>query len=131
MAVGSPYQINCEPSAVGSSLGDLSRCKDVTATRCEGSHCTLIWSTHHLDPMQKPSRFTMARNEIMSLRDRELHDAEQDAPNLAQSDSRQRVLTRRRVCVLVGSAISQLPIWGSHAIYCGHGSVYLQKQALQ
>ena len=55
----------------------------------------------------------MARNEVISLRDPlPLDIGEQEGFNLGQADSRQRVSNGKRPCVLVGSAILQLPIWG-------------------
>ena len=42
----------------------------------------------------------------------EPHDTEQDATHLDEAASRQLESTRKRVCVLLGSAILQLPIWG-------------------
>ena len=62
----------------------------------------------------------MTRNEGISLREslpsdvgeQELHNTEQDASNLDQADSRRWESNRKRACVLVGSAILQLPIWG-------------------
>ena len=63
----------------------------------------------------------MAQNESIAPREspqpyaggQELQDLEQDpsSPNLA--NSRQRESKKMRVCVLVGSAILQLPIWGT------------------
>lgn len=60
------------------------------------------------------------RNEGISLREplppdvggQEPQDTEQHAFNLDQADSRQWESNRKRACVLVGSAILQLPIWG-------------------
>lgn len=62
----------------------------------------------------------MTRNEGISLREslpsdiggQERHDTEQDASNLDQADPRQWESNMKRACVLVGSAILQLPIWG-------------------
>jgi hypothetical protein len=62
----------------------------------------------------------MTRNESISLREslpsdigeQEPHNTEQDASNLEQANSRQWESNRKRACVLVGSAILQLPIWG-------------------
>lgn len=42
----------------------------------------------------------------------ELRDTEQDGSNLEQADSMQWESNRKRAAVLVGTAISQLPIWG-------------------
>lgn len=39
-------------------------------------------------------------------------DTEHNASNLDQTEPRQWESGRKRVCVLVGSAILQLPIWG-------------------
>lgn len=47
--------------------------------------------------------------------DQTAHDTEQDAvsnSNQAADDARVIASTRKRACVLVGSALSQLPIWG-------------------
>lgn len=62
----------------------------------------------------------MTRNEDISLREslpsgvgeQQPHDIEPEASNLDEADSRQWESHRKRACVLVGSAILQLPIWG-------------------
>ena len=41
-----------------------------------------------------------------------LSGTEHDVPNFDQLDSRQWESHRKRACVLIGSAILQLPIWG-------------------
>lgn len=63
----------------------------------------------------------MARNEDIVLREPQpsnisehtRSNSEQDAPNLEQNDSRQWESGRKRASVIVGSAILQLPIWGT------------------
>ncbi|KAH9985306.1 major facilitator superfamily domain-containing protein [Xylariaceae sp. FL0662B] len=62
----------------------------------------------------------MTRDERISLRDtespgvneREQHIAEPDDLNLRHGGSRQCIPNRGRACVLLGSAILQMPIWG-------------------
>ncbi|MCJ1410573.1 hypothetical protein MMC19_004659 [Ptychographa xylographoides] len=62
----------------------------------------------------------MASNESIALHDalpsdigdQEPHDTEQPASNLDPADSRLLETNRKRACVLAGSAILQLPIWG-------------------
>ncbi|MCJ1225611.1 hypothetical protein MMC12_002260 [Toensbergia leucococca] len=62
----------------------------------------------------------MTRNQGISLREslpsdsgeQEPYDAEQYVFNLDQADSSQRESNRKRACVLVGSGLLQLPIWG-------------------
>ncbi len=62
----------------------------------------------------------MTRNESISFRDslpsdigeQEPHGTELDATDLDQADSRPLESNRKRFCVLVGSAMLQLPIWG-------------------
>ena len=62
----------------------------------------------------------MTGNDGVSLREprpsddgeQEPYDTEQDAIDLDQVDSRLMESNRKRVCVLVGSAMLQLPIWG-------------------
>ena len=44
--------------------------------------------------------------------EQDISNIEQDASNVDQADSRQWVSNRERARVLVGCAISQLPIWG-------------------
>ena len=64
------------------------------------------------------------RNESISLREyplsevgdhEEPHDTEREASNFEEEevDPRQWESSRTRACVLVGSAILQLPIWGT------------------
>jgi hypothetical protein len=62
----------------------------------------------------------MTRNENVALREalplgaseqQQPSHPEQDVSN-DQSDLRQRESNTKRACVLLGSAISQLPIWG-------------------
>lgn len=77
---------------------------------------------HRQHPLYNPnsSQFKMVQNEGISLREplppdvgeQEPHDTEQNAFNLDQADSRLWESNRKRACVLVGSAILQLPIWG-------------------
>lgn len=45
------------------------------------------------------------------------HNIEQAASNPNQADSRQWESTRKRACVLLGSAILQLPIWGKKPLF--------------
>jgi len=60
----------------------------------------------------------MTRNEDVSLQEslpsgngeQELHSTEREESSLDQAESRQWESNRKRVCVLVGSAILQLPI---------------------
>ncbi|RDL41266.1 Uncharacterized protein BP5553_01245 [Venustampulla echinocandica] len=62
----------------------------------------------------------MARDESISLHetqppavgDQVSHNTEAEEPSLDQRDSRQWESNRKRACVLVGSSILQLPIWG-------------------
>ena len=62
----------------------------------------------------------MTQNEGITLREsvpsdvseQEPYDTENDAANLDQADSRLWESKRKRFCVLVGSAMLQLPIWG-------------------
>lgn len=59
----------------------------------------------------------MTQNESISLRELDIGEqepriAEQDTSNIDQADSRQWESSRKRACVLMGSAILQLPIWG-------------------
>jgi hypothetical protein len=61
----------------------------------------------------------MTQNEDIPLREspanvgeQESYDTERDAFNLHQADPRQWESNRKRTCVLLGSAILQLPIWG-------------------
>jgi hypothetical protein len=61
----------------------------------------------------------MTRNEDIPLREtpanrceQEPYDTERDAFNLHHADSRQWESNRKRTCVLLGSTILQLPIWG-------------------
>lgn len=49
--------------------------------------------------------------------EQEPHDAEQNASNLDQAESRRWESSRTRAWVLVGSAILQLPIWGGLSPY--------------
>ena len=80
----------------------------------------------------------MAQNESISLRESqppnaaesELQDVEQDAPASDQANVRQRESKRTRLCVLLGSAILQLPIWGTLNATMGP-QLYLHKQALR
>jgi hypothetical protein len=65
----------------------------------------------------------MTRNEDIPLREspanvgeQESYDTEQDAFNLHQADSGKWESNRRRTCVLLGSAILQLPIWGTLSV---------------
>ena len=67
------------------------------------------------------STFAMTRNEAFSFREprpsaageQEPHDPEQDAIDLDQVDSRLMESKTKRTCVLVASAMLQLPIWGA------------------
>ena len=67
----------------------------------------------------------MSLNEDISLREslpsdvgeQEAHNTLQDASNLDQADSRIWESKTKRACVLVGSAILQLPIWGRLKFY--------------
>ena len=61
----------------------------------------------------------MAQDGGISLREsrvpdgqQEPHDIEQSAVTIDQADSRQWETKRKRACVLLGSSILQLPIWG-------------------
>lgn len=62
----------------------------------------------------------MTQNEEISLREvqpsnvgeQEPHDIEQEASNPDQAESRQWESKRTKACVLLGSSILQLPIWG-------------------
>jgi hypothetical protein len=62
----------------------------------------------------------MPQNEVISLHESVPPDAgeqvsqetEQDALSVDQGNSRQWESNWKRACVLVGSAILQLPIWG-------------------
>ena len=57
----------------------------------------------------------MARNEnirMQNIREEERLDITQDEVNLDQTSSRPLESARTRACVLLGSAILQLPIWG-------------------
>ncbi|KAG0651688.1 Monocarboxylate transporter 12 [Hyphodiscus hymeniophilus] len=62
----------------------------------------------------------MSSTDAISLRDRlppniteqDPPEAEEDAPNLGQAESRQWESHRKRASVLLGSAVLQLPIWG-------------------
>lgn len=66
------------------------------------------------------SGFNMSQNEDIVLREEPptgrgsstVSGTEHDVPNLDQLDSRQGESHRKRACVLIGSAILQLPIWG-------------------
>lgn len=44
--------------------------------------------------------------------DQRTSDIEQNDSSLDQADTRHRESKRKRTCVIVGSAILQLPIWG-------------------
>ncbi|KAI1081606.1 major facilitator superfamily domain-containing protein [Whalleya microplaca] len=62
----------------------------------------------------------MARDEDISVQEaqspevseREQRDIELDAPNLGHAESSPWMPNRKRACVLLGSAILQMPIWG-------------------
>lgn len=56
----------------------------------------------------------MTDNEIISLR--ELNLTDQDTSNLERADPRQWGSNRKRACVLMGSAVLQLPIWGTSSL---------------
>lgn len=82
----------------------------------------------------------MSRNEDITLRNSlpsnagggEPHeDTEQDASNLNEIDSRQYESSRKRACVLLGSAILQLPIWGFAMNYGVFQEYYSENWTLQ
>ena len=58
-----------------------------------------------------------------------VHDQQPDTHNVREGASRHRDSDRMRAFALVGSALSQLPIWGifTHPV---HGAVSSQTQAL-
>lgn len=69
-----------------------------------------------------PNHFRMTQNEFFALReslpsdarDQESHSSERNRSSpIDQGETRQLDSKGKRVCVLVGSAILQLPIWGN------------------
>jgi hypothetical protein len=71
-------------------------------------------------------QFTMATADALSL-----HEL-QPEPNASTNDehaSRQQDLDKKRVLALVGSALSQLPIWGEYI--SNSSSIFLTSQASQ
>ena len=77
----------------------------------------------------------MAQNESISLHEsappyageQELHDLEHDASSPDQANSRRRESKTTRICVLVGSAILQLPIWGTYILHPGRNCTYTRR----
>jgi hypothetical protein len=75
---------------------------------------------HNLLKVSIFKEITMPQNEVISLREtrrsdaseHQLYNNEEDASSLDQADSRRWESNRRRACVLVGSGLLQLPIWG-------------------
>lgn len=68
---------------------------------------------------------TMAQTEDISLSeslaldvgDSDVHNGRDgEVSNEDLTDSRQNESSRKRACVLVGSAMLQLPIWGGHLV---------------
>jgi hypothetical protein len=55
--------------------------------------------------------------------EQELHDLEVEGLNLDQAELRHNKSSRKKACVLLGTAILQLPIWGE-ANYHHFGPIY-------
>ncbi|CAJ2512923.1 Uu.00g010420.m01.CDS01 [Anthostomella pinea] len=81
----------------------------------------------------------MSRNASISLHERprpgvegqEARDTEQDAGNLDTVESRQWDSKRKRIYILVGASISQLPIWGFAMSYGVFQEYYYDNWTLQ
>lgn len=56
--------------------------------------------------------FPLHESVPLDVHDQEPNDSVQNAPQIEQADSRQWESNRKRACVLLGTTILQLPIWG-------------------
>ncbi|KAI0132149.1 major facilitator superfamily domain-containing protein [Xylariales sp. AK1849] len=81
----------------------------------------------------------MASHESISLREtsppdmhlQQSQNTEHDAPSLHQADARQWESNRKKACVLLGTAILQLPIWGFAMSYGVFQEYYTGEWTLQ
>lgn len=63
--------------------------------------------------MRETEEFALPVSRMSASGERDAFDVEQSVADAGQIDSRQIESKRTKLCVLIGSGILQLPIWGT------------------
>jgi hypothetical protein len=80
--------------------------------------------------MRETEEFSLPESRTSASGERDAFDVEQSVVDAEQTDSRQMESKRTKLCVLIGSGILQLPIWGTFGTHVWIATLLTHVQAL-